>query len=504
MREPVDVEQLRAVLPEYLVPSVFVEVDEWPVTASGKIDPDRLPLADVHRSAAAFVAPVAPVERELAEIWADLLGVARVGLDDDFFGLGGDSIMAIHAVARARRAGLAISTRDVFGYPTLRRLAERVASADVRLGVAEPGPVPLTPVQAWFFGLDLQVPNHWNQSVLVQCPVDLDVGRLQSALDALVMRHDALRLRFDGPNQRLEASAPSVLLVQAANVDDAARWVHANLDLAAGRLLAAVLADDRLLLVVHHLAINIVSWPILVEDLQALYEGRSLGVPTMSFAAWARRQPTTPVVRRPTVSGRHASHTRVIAATVGRDIVVTAIARALAIRTGLEHVRLDLEGHGRNGAEDLSRTVGWFTKIGLVALDVPAGEPPASTLHRIRTSLARPLEHGPGANVVLNYLGRPVPPPPGGWSILPGPGPARAPANARPYELEINCVQRSDALVITFNHGAQDRDGVLAEEVERQVCALLDAPVKLIPEDFPAAGVSATELDGVLHELGLD
>ena len=457
VRAPVDGEQLRAVLPEYMVPSVFIEVEDWPVTGNGKIDPSRLPLPGFHRAPATFVAPVTPIEQELAQIWADVLGIARVGLEDDFFGLGGDSIMAIAAVARARRAGFTISTRDVFGYPTLRRLAGRVASADVGLGAAEPGPVPLTPIQAWFFGLDLQVPDHWNQSVLVQCSEDLDAGRLQAALDALVMRHDALRLRFDGPNQRLETSAPGVLLVQAASLDDAAPQVHANLDLAASRLLAAVLAGDRLLLVVHHLAIDMVSWPILVEDLQALYEGRPLGVPTMSFAAWARSQPAAPVVRRPTVSGKAASHTRVIAAAAGRDIVVTAVARALAMRSGLEHVRLDLEGHGREGTEDLSRTVGWFTKIGLVAVDVPAGEPPARTLHRIKTSLAQPLEHGPGASVVLNYLGRPVPPPPGGWSIAPGPGQARAPANARPYELEINCVQHPGTLVITFNHSAQER-----------------------------------------------
>ena len=426
VREPVDLARLRATLPEHMVPSVFVKVYEWPVTANGKIDPARLPPVDSPRPSASFAAPVTPVERELAQIWADVLGVARVGLDDDFFGLGGDSIMVIHAVARARRAGMAISTKDVFGYPTLRRLAMRAVGADDRTNAAEPGPVPLTPVQAWFFGLDLQVPDHWNQSVLVRCHEDLDAGRLRKALDALVARHDALRLRFDGADQRLEASAPHVLLLEAENAEDAAARAHASLDLASGRLLAAVLARDQLVLVAHHLVIDIVSWPILVEDLQAFYEGKPLGAATMSFAAWARGRPATRVVRRPAVHGPAAAHTRSIAATAGRDIVVTAVARALAIRTGRERVLLDLEGHGRDGAEDLSRTVGWFTKIGLVTIDVPGRERPAATLHRVKAALARPLEHGPGASVVLNYLGRPVPPPPGGWAILPGPG-RRAP-----------------------------------------------------------------------------
>ena len=478
VREPVDEARVRARLPEHMRPAAYVTVDEWPLTANGKVDRAALPAPGATRTA--FIAPASPLERRLADLWSEVLGVERVGLGDDFFALGGDSIMAIRAVARVRRAGLAMTVGDLFAHPTVGALTAHVSVVAAEAGAAAPGPVPLTPIQAWFFGLDLKHPHHWNQSAVVQADAPLEPERVRAALDALIARHDALRLRFDGAQQTLAAQAPPVHLADDLNA------VQGSLDLSTGRLLGAAVDGDRALLVIHHLAVDLVSWPVLVEDLQALYEGRPLGPATLSFAAWARSRRAASVVPVPTVDGPVVSITRVVDVQASRDAVLGALARVLG------GARIDVEGHGRPTSADLARTVGWFTEISSLNIDVAAGEPPARSLERVCTQPAGP----PGGEVVLNYLGRPIPPAPGGWRVLPGLGPNRAPADRRPYALEINCAPGPDGLTFTFHHVAGVRVPVEAFERELRACA--DAPY------FPAAGIDQRDLDAVLDQLGLE
>ncbi|AUY53109.1 hypothetical protein EH183_34120 [Streptomyces sp. CB01881] len=292
-------------LPEYMVPSVFVGLERLPLTGNGKVDRRALPEVVFGGASAVFEAARGPVEVALAGVWAGVLGVERVGRDDDFFALGGDSILSIQVVARAARAGLALTPKLMFRFPTIAELAPQVRAASgaavADQGVAS-GPVPLTPIQRWFLEAEPSSPQHYNQAVLLGAPRPLDPRALEEALRVVVTHHDALRLRLlrDGDggwsleNAGLEAlDRPLSATVDLSEVADAERpaaiealatRVQTAVDLTAGCVLRAVRftfggGQDRLLLVVHHLAVDGVSWRILLDDLATAYEQAAGGLP---------------------------------------------------------------------------------------------------------------------------------------------------------------------------------------------------------------------------------
>lgn len=502
VRGAVDRAAVEATLPPHLVPSRYVHVDEWPLTPSGKVDHLALPepAAPKPRQAAP---PRSTEEVAIAAIWELTLGIDGIGLDDDFFALGGDSILAINVVARARRAGLDLSVRTLFTHPTIRELVpqlERVAEAEHG---AAPGPVPLTPIQAWFFGLGLARPDHWNQSVVITTPTDLDPDRLAQALADLTARHDALRLRFDGDQQHLEAVAPPVEVEVAADLADIAAAVHGRIHLAEGRLVAAAVAGPRLLLVIHHLAVDAVSWPTLVDDLQACYDGEPLGPSTLPFATWARRGRPAEVHPRPAFDGPVVRSVVEVGSFAGLDVTATALARALCRLWDRPEVTIDLEAHGRPDDEDLSRTVGWFTEIAPVTLPAPPGEAPLLTLERVRRILDLPRSHGPKGEIVLNHLGRTVPPPREGWRHEPAPWPNRAPADPRPCRIEVNCRQVGDRLSISIAGSEADEVATIGQATAAEIELLLAERRPYHPSDFPDAAVSTEDLAAILDDLGL-
>ncbi|GAB4192302.1 MAG: hypothetical protein OHK0022_06380 [Roseiflexaceae bacterium] len=306
-------------LPEYMVPSAFVTLQALPLTPNGKVDRKALPAptADRSGSTAPFVAPSTLIERQLAEIWAAVLRVEQVGINDNFFHLGGDSILSIQIVARARRAGIQLAPRDLFQHPTIAQLAAvagQARSIEAEQGLVE-GSVPLTPIQHWFFEQNLAEPHYWNQSLFLETLRPLEPEPLEQALQALLQQHDALRLRFvatpsGGVEQRHAAPDQRPLLRQAdlsgvaeeeraAAIQAVAVEAQASLNLADGPLLRAVLFDlgpglpGRLLLIAHHLVVDGVSWRILLEDLLSAYEQLAQGLPavfpakTSSFKRWA-------------------------------------------------------------------------------------------------------------------------------------------------------------------------------------------------------------------------
>ncbi len=166
-------------LPEYMVPAQWLALERMPLSPNGKLDRKALPAPEVSVAQAGYSAPRNAVERTLAEIWQDLLGVERVGLDDNFFSLGGDSIVSIQVVSRARQAGLQLSPRDLFQHQNIRSLA---LAAKAGAATAEQGPasgeVALAPVQRWFFERAIPNRQHWNQSLLLQARQPLDGDRL--------------------------------------------------------------------------------------------------------------------------------------------------------------------------------------------------------------------------------------------------------------------------------------------------------------------------------------
>ncbi|HZG88897.1 MAG TPA: amino acid adenylation domain-containing protein, partial [Pseudonocardia sp.] len=307
-------------LPDYMVPTAFVLLDRLPLNANGKLDRRALPAPDPAPAAdQEFVAPRTPTELELTRIWSDVLGTEQVSVAGNFFALGGDSILSIQMVSRARLVGLRLSSKDIFLHQTVAELAAAVDARPAPEAAGHrvlAGPAPLTPIQRWFLGTH-GATSHWAMSTLVELAEDLDDQALARALTAVVAHHDALRTRFvpaDGPagwTQDVQDAAAVPVFLRREDVsalDDARRRAAvaeiataaaAGLDPAAGPLLAAVLFATghrpQLFLAVHHLVMDGVSWRILLEDLETAYEQARTGRPVAlqpvgtPFAQWAHR-----------------------------------------------------------------------------------------------------------------------------------------------------------------------------------------------------------------------
>jgi amino acid adenylation domain-containing protein/non-ribosomal peptide synthase protein (TIGR01720 family) len=437
---------LEAALPAYLVPGALLTVDRIPLTHNGKIDRKALPEP---RSVAgrAYVAPRGPDEEVLARVWAEVLGTERVGVNDNFFELGGDSVLSIQVVSRARQLGLRLTAKDVF----LRQTLAALASCATRDPVARldqgpvSGPVPLSPIQRWFFDTVTVHPERFNQWVAVDLAEGVDLEALRVAIEALPGHHDALRLRFERAGgewcqENARTVPPGVLRTASQSTLD-------NFDLATGPLFRAVLDGSRLVLAAHHLVVDGVSWRILLEDLHTAYRQAAVGRPvdlgprTTSFASWSRRlgehvaaggfadqtgywASATESAAGPAAGpgGTQRSVTVRLAAgpteTLLRDVpaayrtrvddlLLSALGRVLSRWTGRERVALELEGHGREELfedVDLSRSVGWFTTLYPFTVDVPATGGWGTVIKSVKEQLRAVPDRGLGYGA-LRYLG---------------------------------------------------------------------------------------------------
>nr|APZ78703.1 nonribosomal peptide synthetase [Hyalangium minutum] len=305
-------EHAKSQLPSYMVPAHFILLDAFPLTPSGKIDRKKLSDPVEAQEPVVFTAPQSREEQILAEIWATVLKKKSVGVHDNFFALGGDSILGLQIISRATQQGLRLRPRQLFEHQTIAELA-RVASS-ARVLHAEQGKVtgsaPLTPIQRWFFEQERVEPQHFNMAVLVDIDPGIDLAVLRRALDAVELHHDALRLRFrrDGTawsQYHAEGEALGIPLEEldvagSDAVEGALARVHGSLDLERGPLMRAVLlrlspGSARLALVAHHLVVDAVSWGFILEDLLTVYTqlstGQAIGLQpkTTSFQHWAKR-----------------------------------------------------------------------------------------------------------------------------------------------------------------------------------------------------------------------
>lgn len=465
-------------LPPYMVPSLFMALPALPRTRHGKVNTRGLPEPETRARkgvGAAEVAPRTEVEGTLAALWREVLRVEHVGLHDDFFELGGDSILGLQIITRARAAGIEVSPKQLFQNPTVARLA---AVAGTRLAMqAEQGPVvgpvALTPIQRWFFELGLEAPNHWNMSLMLEFKAPLDAALLERALNHLAVHHDALRLRFARGSagwRQTSVSPGEVLSLERVDVsallpgekgdvlEQRALELQQSLGLE-GPMLRALLVDmgegdsARLLLAVHHLVVDAVSWRILLEDLSAAYAQLAEGAPvrlppkTTSYQAWARgleelarseklreerawwlerpwqeaaRLPkdfpdgsNTEAAARSVVVTLDAEHTRALLQEVPKawhtqpqDPLLAAMAQALAAWTGRSAALIDVEGHGREdvlAGVDVSRTVGWFTRFFPAVLDLRGASSPGDVLRAVKESLRAVPSRGMGWGL-LRYV----------------------------------------------------------------------------------------------------
>ncbi|GAB5899801.1 non-ribosomal peptide synthetase [Mycolicibacterium mageritense] len=416
-------------LPAYLVPAAVVVLDSLPLTVNGKLDKRALPAPEYH-SVDRYRAPATDVETILAGVYAQVLGVERVGVDDSFFAMGGDSILSMQVVARARAQGVLCRPRDVFVEQTVARLASVAELAGGRNGPPDEGigEVLPTPIMRWLRTVDGPV-DQFNQTLVLRAPAGATESDVVSLIEALLDRHAALRLRVDARDWSMtvprhgSADARACLHAADALSDAALRTARSRLDPAAGRMLSALWAADtrQLALMIHHLAVDGVSWRILLEDINIAWVQHRSGQPVelpacgTSFARWSaaldRHARSAEVVARadawrqilraaralPEVQPARDTYARAgrLSVTLDADTTrqllgevptafhagvgdILLIAFSLAVAelfgTGASPVGIDVEGHGREeeiGDQiDLSRTVGWFTTKYPVALTV--------------------------------------------------------------------------------------------------------------------------------------
>ncbi|GHF54238.1 nonribosomal peptide synthetase CepB [Amycolatopsis bartoniae] len=453
-------EQLAGTLPEFMVPAAILVLDELPLTVHGKVDRRALPEPDF-TSKATGGEPATEAERILCGVFAEVLGLARVGAEDSFFELGGDSISSMQVAARARRERISLTPRQVFEHRTPRRLAALTQEAPAAPGSTRDsgvGEIPWTPVMRALG--DAAVRPGFAQSRVVVAPADLDRDALVTALQAVLDVHDLLRARVE-PDGRLVVAEPGgveaagLVTRRAAgsgNLDEIAereaRTAAGMLDPSAGTLARVVWVDagnaepGRLAFVVHHLAVDAVSWGILLPDLRAAYEGTpALEPPATSYRQWARRL-TEQATSASTVaeldhwvdvlagaepflevhSGRSHSWSSTVDGAVAnglvahlpgafhcgvQEVLLAGLAGAVARWRGAgAPLLVDVESHGRHAAdgEDLLRTVGWFTSVHPVRLDVSGADlSPAELLKTVKEQVRAVPGEGLGYGL-LRYL----------------------------------------------------------------------------------------------------
>ena len=601
-------EHLKKTVPDYMVPAAFVVLDQLPLTSNGKIDRKALPSPEYRAPERVdrYVAPRTPTEQRLVSIWSKVLRLERVGVQDNFFELGGDSILSIQAMAAARQDGLMLTTKQMFTYQTIAELARQIDDKEIiplSQDVSE-GNVPLTPIQRWFFEQNLDESHYYNQALLLDVAEPLDREILAQGLEAVSLHHDTLRFRYvhdtTGWRQFYAVGAQTSVLqwVNVADLDETARShmiesmivsAHESLDLEQGPLWRVLYFDggpDRLgqlLIVIHHLAVDGVSWRPIVEDLEMAYLQSKAGQPvrlspkTTSFKAWSRelrafaasdavqaelaywKAVTTVPVQPSAVEEPHrggvtaenkegtaktilvslsAMETEALLYTVPgiyntqiNDVLLTALARAWQQVTGSSGLFTNLEGHGREQLItdlDLSRTVGWFTSLFPVRLELPVNEEewdPGQALKSIKEQLRRVPRRGigygllrylrdgsdlaamPEPNMVFNYFGQ-------FDQVLSGSklfrfssrstGPWHSPKQQRRHALEINGMVKGGRLELSWTYCPALHS---ANRIERLTSEFLDALKQLIshcqlpgvrgrtPSDYPLAQLDQPSVD---------
>jgi amino acid adenylation domain-containing protein/non-ribosomal peptide synthase protein (TIGR01720 family) len=433
--------QLAKTLPEYMIPSYFIALEALPLTFSGKVNKKALPNPSMRSDSNNYVVPVSELEQTLASVWESVLGVKRVGLHDNFFKLGGDSIKGIQVCSRLYNLGYKLDMKVLFRHATISEVIPYLQKLDRLIDQrAISGPMELMPIQSWFFEQQFWDKHHWNQAIMLHNPNGFDESNVGKAFEGIIVHHDALRTIFtlkDGKytpyNQGVDTALYTLEVtdfrgfadIELLNsINGRVKAIQSSINLESGPLVKLGLfktdEGDHLLIVIHHLVVDGVSWRILLEDFTAGYrqlgDGEPLKFPfkTNSLQEWSNRlheyaqssellkqleywshieqqgvslipkdyaieesyvcdsamvtieldeEETKQLLTRT----NHVYHTEIV------DILLTALGLAVFEWSGINNIAVTLEGHGREEilpGLDINRTIGWFTSQYPVVLDI--------------------------------------------------------------------------------------------------------------------------------------
>lgn len=307
-------ESLKNKLPEYMIPSKFIQLDKLPRLPNGKIDVNHLKLPVEDSSKSVVSIPQTETELQLVAIWEEVLGFHPIRVRDNFFEIGGDSILSIQIVAKARKKGIFLAPNQIFEHQTISELALFTKTEDKNTSDETiVGNVPLLPIQHWFFEEHKNAPHHWNQAILFNVPENLNPDILQKSIEYLIKYHDALRLGFERTAGGWKAFVADPATINAftsidlthslslqidAIIEEKAIELQKNHDLSKAGLFQAMFikckqgSKNKMLLIAHHLLIDSISWQILVSDLESIClqlsrdEAIALSSKTTSYRQW--------------------------------------------------------------------------------------------------------------------------------------------------------------------------------------------------------------------------
>ncbi len=596
---------LKHVLPDYMIPAYYVPLDHIPLTSNNKIDRAALPepIEASLKLGTDYQPPRNEVEQQIANVWQSVLGQKRIGIHDNYFALGGDSIKAIQVVSRLYENNLKLEIRHLFKHQTIADLAQDVVVLERMSdqGVVA-GPVPLTAVQSWFFEHHQQGRNHYNQSELLYARKGFDEKALRAVLAKIQEHHDALRMRYriDGEmiiqeNAGLEIPLDFEVIdlrkVEGGiiQMESHINEIQASLDLCSGPLMRVVLyqlADgDRLLMIMHHLVIDGVSWRILSDDIAQGYRQYTQGEvirfspKTDSFQYWSEQiqhysnteallqekpfwhrieeavvnnlprdfdllsQPENECfahVQTVTIALSEEETTALLTQsnqafnTQINDLLLTALARTMTQWHGGPKTSIMLEGHGREPILNMntSRTVGWFTSLYPVILELPELDHLGYQIKYIKELLRKIPNKGVGYGI-LKYITSPenktdlsfAHEPPVRFNYLgqfdgelsdsfrlaeESVGDAISPEIPFTCDLDINSivVRNQLELSISYNRHYYESETIeqIGENFKQQLQAIIHHCTQtkdtgLTPSDIDYDGLSIEELDGILDNL---
>jgi amino acid adenylation domain-containing protein/non-ribosomal peptide synthase protein (TIGR01720 family) len=465
-------------LPAYMIPSHFVLLEKIPLTPNGKIDRKGLPAPGEASigTTGEYVPPYTVIEKKLVEVWQAVLGRSNIGINENFFMIGGDSIKSIQVASQMNQAGYLVEIKDIFRHPTISGLASTVKKPD-RLPDQSTitGKVPLTPIQERFFREYAIDRHHFNQSVMLYSEEEFSQEAINVIFTKIREHHDALRMTYKEEkgevvqtNHGLEYPL-SLQVIDFRNRPDAAEAltvkaneIQASFNLEKGPLMRIAIFrmndGDRLLIVIHHLVIDGVSWRILFQDIERLYQQYQKGEPlqlpskTDSFKYWSEKlsqyansndesflkerawwsqleSQNVPLIKKDFEEGtnyrKDAAHCSFLLSeeetehlltkvhhpfgTEINDILLTALVLGTRKTYGLNQLVIALEGHGREDIlkdVNINRTVGWFTTLYPIILTLPGGiyeDDLGRQVKEIKETLRRVPHKGTGYGI-LKYL----------------------------------------------------------------------------------------------------
>lgn len=460
--------ELRKELPEYMIPTYMMQIETVPLNRSGKLDESALPKPDMSKERE-YVAPRTLIEQAIIEVFMEVLGVSHISIEDSFFEFGGDSIKAIRVVTKLRQRGYELSVTSLMSLKTAKLIGEIIDNNGVTRMYEQGevnGEIPLLPIQHEFFYKNYPVSSHYNQAMLLRSEEIFDLNSLKMAIVAVIQHHDVLRNVYHGHRQITLAIEKSKLYdwyeYRITNKDDVAREIESisekiqeSMDLIDGPLVKVALfhtdCGEYVLLCIHHLIVDGVSWRIILEDLLNGYrqacETANIVLPqkTASYKEWsealtkyakselvsneiaywkktAMRSKNIESLRNSgTVSSLCQVQTmeldRVITQqllfeadkTYGTNINDLLLASLIIAMDRLYHrksITVEVEGHGReviDTALDIDRTVGWFTSVYYVVLEI--GATLEETIIETKEALRRIPNHGLSYGV-LKYMGK--------------------------------------------------------------------------------------------------